>query len=89
VKDKQLTVAFHVDDLRVSHADPKAVDDFVSWIKKVYEDPEIKKITPSRGNVHDYLGMTLDFSIPGKVKLMMKDYIINFHIWNRSSHSRM
>jgi hypothetical protein len=74
VKNKQLTVAFHVDDLKVSHVDPKAVDDFVAWIKEVYENPEKKKITPSRGKVHDYLGMTLDFSIPGKVKLMMKDY---------------
>jgi hypothetical protein len=76
VKDKQLTVAFHVDDLKVSYGDPKAVDGFVAWIKEVYEDPEIKKITPSRGKVNDYLWMTLDFSIPGMVKLMMKDYII-------------
>jgi hypothetical protein len=76
VKDKQLTVAFHVDDLKVSHVGPKVVDDFVAWIKKMYDDPKIKKIEPFRGKVHDYLGMTLDFTIPGKVKLMMKDYII-------------
>ena len=25
--------------------------------------------------MHDYLGMTLDFSVEGKVKVIMKDYI--------------
>jgi hypothetical protein len=48
----------------------------VEWIKTKYEDPKIKGISPSRGKIHQYLGMTLDFSIPGKVKLMMKDYIL-------------
>jgi hypothetical protein len=72
----QLTVAFHVDDLKISHVTPKVVDRFLEWVKEMYEDPGIKKITPSRGKIHDYLGMTLDFSIPGKVKLLMKEYIM-------------
>jgi hypothetical protein len=73
VNGEQLTVAFHVDDLKVSHVDPKVVDKFLEWIKKLYEDPTIKKIVPSRGKIHNYLGMTLDYSIPGKVKILMKD----------------
>jgi hypothetical protein len=76
VNGKQLTVAFHVDDLKVSHVDPKVVDKFLEWIKKLYEDPTIRKNVRSRGKIHNYLGMTLDYSIPGKVKLLMKDSII-------------
>jgi hypothetical protein len=30
-----------------------------------------------RGKVHDYLGMTLDYNCPGKVKITMIDYISN------------
>jgi hypothetical protein len=29
----------------------------------------------SRGKVHTYLGMTLDFTLPGKVKISMFEYI--------------
>jgi hypothetical protein len=78
VKGNQLTVAFHVDDLKNSHVTSTVVEEFVDWVKKKYEDPEIKKISPSRGKVHNYLGMTLDYSLPGKVKLLMKmkDYIL-------------
>jgi hypothetical protein len=57
VNGEQLTVAFHVDDLKVSHVDPKVVDKFLEWIKKLYEDPTIKKIVPSRGKIHNYLGI--------------------------------
>eukprot|EP00957_Ditylum_brightwellii_P083392 6339001-Ditylum_brightwellii.AAC.2 len=28
-----------------------------------------------RGNIHKYLGTTLDFPIPGKVKIYMTEYI--------------
>ena len=29
----------------------------------------------TRGKIHEYLGMTIDFSIAGKVKITMYDYI--------------
>jgi hypothetical protein len=73
VDDKQLTVAWHVDDLKVSHVLSTVVDQFI----KDMED-EFGKETPinkSRGKVHDYLGMTLDFSKPGEVTVTMIDYI--------------
>mmetsp|Transcript_15002 Transcript_15002/g.21701 ORF Transcript_15002/g.21701 Transcript_15002/m.21701 type:complete len:147 (-) Transcript_15002:412-852(-) len=41
-------------------------------------DKEFGKETPitrNRGKIHDYLGMTLDFTSKGKVKVSMKDYI--------------
>jgi hypothetical protein len=32
-------------------------------------------LSKSRGKVHDYLGMTLDFSTAGQVTITMIDYI--------------
>ena len=74
VNGKQFTIVWHLDDLKLSHVDSKVVDKFIEWAKYMYEDPEITKLNPSRGKVHDYLGMTLDYSEPGKVKIYMKDY---------------
>jgi hypothetical protein len=73
VEDKQLTVAWHIDDLKVSHPKSTVVDQFI-------EDMENKfgKETPlnkSCGKVHDYLGMMLNFSKTEEVTVTMIDYI--------------
>jgi len=75
VNGKQLTVVWHVDDLKVSHKDVPVVDQFIEWCREKWEDPGITKMKPSRGKIHDYLGVTLDYSVPGKVKIYMKDYV--------------
>ena len=33
-------------------------------------------LTKTRGNIHEYLGMTIDFSIDGKVRFSMIDYVL-------------
>ena len=75
VNGKQLTVVWHVDDLKLSHVDLKVIDQMIEWLKKKYEDKEIGVIKPSRGKVHDYLAMILDFSVPGEVKIRMENYV--------------
>jgi hypothetical protein len=73
VDGKQLTVAWHVDDLKILHVSAKVVDDLIADL-----DSEFGKETPlskSRGKVHNYLGMMLDFSVPGQVTVTMIDYI--------------
>jgi hypothetical protein len=73
VNGKQLTVTWHVDDLKVSHVDKKVVDDFIKQM-----NGEFGKETPmnqSRGKVHDYLGMSLDYSEDGCVKIDMSEYV--------------
>ena len=74
IANTQLTVAWHVDDLKVSHVNSKVVDQFIMDM-----EGEFGKETPlnqSRGKIlHDYLGMTLDFTIPGEVTITMVDYI--------------
>jgi hypothetical protein len=73
VKGTQLTVAWHVDDLKVLHVKSSVVDQFISDMEE-----EFGKETPlnkSRGKVHHDLGMTLNFSKPGEVTVSMIDYI--------------
>ena len=73
VEGKQLTVTWHVDDLKVSHVKTKVVDEFINWAQHKYED--VTKIKPSHGKKHDYLAMIIDYSKKGKVKICMCDYI--------------
>ena len=73
VNRKQLTLTWHVDDLKASHVEKKVIDDFIQWIRDKYED--FTKVKPSRGKKHDYLAMLLDYSSPGVVKIDMSDYI--------------
>jgi hypothetical protein len=39
VKGKQLTVVWHVDDLKVSHKRPWVVTKMADWLKSTYEQP--------------------------------------------------
>lgn len=73
VNKKQITVAWHVDDLKISHVDGKVVVTFVDKMEETFgkEAP----LTKSFGPVHNYLGMKLDFSKPGELTVTMIDYI--------------
>lgn len=73
VEAKQQTIRFHVDELLSSHMNPKVNDDFLVWLKDIYGS--YKKCTSTRGKVHVYLGMTLDFSSKGKLKIRMDDCV--------------
>ena len=68
-----MTVVWHVDNLKVSHVDTKEVENFIQQMEETFV-----KDTPlaiSRGKIHDYLGMTLDFRNKGKVHIDMEHYI--------------
>jgi Reverse transcriptase (RNA-dependent DNA polymerase) len=67
----QLTVSRHVDDLKVSHHDEKLMSEFISWIKEQYGKIGAVKVT--RGKVHEYLGMKLQYEVPGQVSINMID----------------
>ena len=75
VNGKQHTVTWHVDDLKSSHVDPKVNDDFLKWLDKIYGDPKIAPVTATRGKIHDYLAMKLDFTTNGKLKVNMTEYV--------------
>ena len=67
----QQTVTWHVDDLKISHVDPMVNTEFLFKLAKIYGPG----ITLSRGKVHDYLGVDLDYSSRGKVKISMIKYL--------------
>jgi len=48
-------------------------DDFAKWLEQTNLKQEKVKI--NRGKVHEYLGMKLDFSVKGKLKVDMCDYV--------------
>jgi hypothetical protein len=75
VNGKQCTIVWHVDDLKISHEDPAVVSGVIDQLSGEFgkEAP----LTVNRGKVHDYLGMTLDFSVKGKVKIGMVQYVKN------------
>ncbi|KAL7461201.1 hypothetical protein ACHAXS_001624, partial [Conticribra weissflogii] len=70
LQGRQLTVTWHVDDLKVSHRNSKCVSQVIQWLSSLYGELKEK-----RGAVHDYLGITLDYSTPGVVRVSMVDYI--------------
>ena len=73
IQGKQCTVGWHVDDIMVSHVDKSVVEGIISQFNSEYgvEAP----LTITRGKIHDYLGMKIDFSTPGQVKFTMDPYI--------------
>ena len=73
VDGKQCTILWHVNDLKISHANPNVIDDVLERLNAEYRSEA--PITVTRGRVHDYLGMLLDFKEHGKLKISMVDYI--------------
>jgi hypothetical protein len=65
VEGSQCTFIWHVDNLKISHINQEVLEDLVSTLN----------VTVTRGDVHDYLGMTLDYSTPGQVSIRMDDYV--------------
>ena len=73
IKGSQQTILFHVDDLKSSHKLEKVNNEFAEWMQNMYG--EHKAVTINRGDTHDYLGMTLNYSEPGKFKVDMRKYV--------------
>jgi hypothetical protein len=69
----QMTVCWHVDDLKVSHIDPQEITKFGDWLSATYK----VSVATYQGKVHDYLGEIFDFSTKEKVMVNMIEYIKN------------
>ena len=78
IDGKQMTICFHVDDCKLSHRKSTVMDDMIQWLRQEYEsifEDGSGEMTVSRGKVHTYLGMMLDYTVSGQVKITMFDYI--------------
>ena len=64
VNGEQITVQFHVDDLKVSHKEQSVLAEFRSNLMSEFGQKD--ELTKNTGLVHEYLGITIDYLIAGK-----------------------
>jgi hypothetical protein len=62
VNRTQTTVCWHIDDLKVSHLDPKENTRFGDWLSETCS----VTVAAQQGVEHNYLGMIFDFSVKEK-----------------------
>lgn len=67
IDSSNCTILWHVDDLKISHIDQKVVTRVINMLKA--EFGKDTPLTVKRGKIYEYLGMILDYSISGKIKL--------------------
>jgi hypothetical protein len=70
IDGKQCTIAWYVDDLKVSHMKRSVVTNILNTIESKFGTLQI-----TRGRRHTYLGMDIIFKQNGTVEIQMKDYI--------------
>ena len=75
INGQQCTLVWHVDDMKISHVDSRVVDNIINMLEQEFRKEA--PLTICHGKIHDYLGMTFDFSIAGKVQICMEEYIKN------------
>ena len=66
----QCTVCWYVDDLKISHAREEVVDEVITLIEKEYGKLQVQK-----GPRFEYLGMQIEYTNDGEVKIGMLSYI--------------
>eukprot|EP00804_Cyclotella_cryptica_P005428 CCRYP_002970-RB/>CCRYP_002970-RB protein AED:0.29 eAED:0.29 QI:0/-1/0/1/-1/0/1/0/340 len=67
----QLTVLWHVDDLKIFCKSKVEVTKLICYLRNIYGD----KMTIKRGGKGKYLGMNLDFTEPGVFQVDMSHYV--------------
>jgi len=73
VNGTQMTIRWHVDDLMLSHVSQDEIMRVVQGIKYIYGE----NLTKTVGTMHDYLGMTFDYSFAKEVRVNIWDYLSN------------
>jgi hypothetical protein len=78
IEGDQMTICFHVDYCKLSHHKTKVMDSMIEYLRQEYEsisEDGYGAMTVRRGKIHKYLGMTLDYTVRGQVKITMFDYV--------------
>jgi histone deacetylase 1/2 len=70
----QCTITLHVDDLMVTSVIESLIDEVMNALRKHYER-DGAELDVKVGKIHNYLGMTFDFSIDGQVLITMNKYV--------------
>ena len=73
VQGKQLTVVWHVDDLKVSHVSTAILTNMADWLHSTYQslfEDRYGEMQISRRKIQEYyLKMTLDITVPGELNI--------------------
>ena len=69
-KGKQCTIAWYVDDTKISHEDPKVVSMIIDKPKERFD-----KMTVTRGKEHSFLGMNIKYTEQRTTEISMKCYL--------------
>ena len=69
IEGKQCTICWYVDDNKISHKDPKVVDNIIKQIEFKFG-----KMSSTGGNEHEFLGMNIKYK-DKKVKINMRKHI--------------
>ena len=70
---QQHTVRGHVDVVLSIHIDPEVNTKFGAWVNETYG--KLKSVELHRGNIHEFLGMTLDFSMKGACHILQEHHM--------------
>lgn len=73
INGKQCTILWHVDNLKILRIDENVVFDIIRMIDNDFGKESTLTMTCRR--IHDYLGMTLVYTIKGKVMIKIIDYV--------------
>jgi hypothetical protein len=78
IEGQQMTICFHVYDCKLSHRKKKVMDSMIDDPYQEYEsifEDRSGAMVVIRGKINTYLGMTLDYTVRGQVKISMFDYV--------------
>ena len=70
IEGSQCTITWHVDDLKISHANAEVVKDLVRKLESKYG-----KMSMTMGTKHKYVGMNLEFHNDGTLTIDMREYV--------------
>ena len=74
VDGNQVTFCFFFDDCKISHVEQEVIDDILTDLNNVFATKK-KRVSVTKGSVHDYLGITIDYREEGKVKFTMYNFL--------------
>ena len=57
--NKQITIIFYIDNLMLVHKNPIITTKYIKLLNEIYRSKD--PLTVTRGKVHEYLDMTIDF----------------------------
>jgi hypothetical protein len=78
IEGEQMTIWFHVDNCKLRHWKTRFMDSMIEYLRQEYEsifEDWYGSMTVSRGKTLKYLGMTLEYTVRGQVKITMFDYV--------------